>query len=225
MAVSKRDQNRIEQRARILASARDLFGTRGFEEVTMTDVARAAGVARATVFNYFASKRALIDPITEDVLDEYAAMLDLALANDATPVPTLLRALVEQMGQGIEEVEQFYKGVFREIAKMQAGLDEGGSAARARRLTVGRVEGLMACGQAKGEISADHDARDLAYAFDALTHGTILHWLYDDPSKSLSERMGRAIEIFLGGIARGPSATRGGEVLPSLREPNLSQSS
>ncbi len=216
--VSKRDQNRIEQRARILDAARSLFASQGFDDVTVADIARHAGVARATVFNYFASKHTLIDAITEEVLAYYAEMLDRAQADERSSTAALLRALFDHMGEGIEQLHGFYKGVFREIAKMQVGLDEGGASAKARELTVGRLAVLISRGQTRGEISAEHTAEDLAYAFDSLTHGTIVHWLYGDPSKSLRDRMGRAVEIYLGSVATGPGAVRE-EPLPDLSDP------
>jgi AcrR family transcriptional regulator len=192
MALGKRDRNRIEQRTRILAAARRLFAAQGFDDVTVADVARSAGVARATVFNYFPSKHALVDAITEEVLDYYGRMLERALADDESPTPALLRGLCDVMGRGIEQVHQFYRGVFREIAKLQVGLDEGGPAADARELAVAHLARLMARGQASGEIAPEHRPEDLAYAFDSLVHGTIVNWLYDDPTKSLRERMGMA---------------------------------
>ena len=219
MSVSKRDQNRIEQRARILDAARGLFAAQGFDDVTVADIARTAGVARATVFNYFASKHALVDAITEEVLDYYNRMLEAALNDAHSPTPMLLRGIFDVMGEGIEGVQQFYKSIFREIAKMQVGLDEGGAASHTRELAVVRLAELMARGQARGDIASEHSARDLAYAFDSLAHGTIVNWLYDDPSKSLRERMGRAVEIFLSGVA--PDAEKGrGDLLPDLRVPD-----
>lgn len=216
--MGKRDRNRIEQRERILESARMLFASEGFEKVTVADVARAAGVARATVFNYFPSKHALVDAITEQVLCYYGRMLDRALAEQQVGTPILLRALFDHMGVVIEQIQGFYRGVFREIAKMQVGLDEGGAAARQRDLCLGRIAALMERGQARGEISPEHTPEDLAYAFDSLSSGTIVHWLYDDPSKPLRDRMARAVDIFLGEVAPS-SGRRGDEPLPELGEP------
>ena len=39
--------------------ALDLFADRGFDEVSVDDVARAAGIARRTVFRYYGSKNAI----------------------------------------------------------------------------------------------------------------------------------------------------------------------
>ena len=112
-----RERNREDQRARILDTAFELFASRGFDDVTVTDVAESAGVARATVFNHFDSKKGLIEAITTLVLGFYHGMLDNALAQPDVPTPVLLRALFDQMASGIENTRRFQRGVFREIAR------------------------------------------------------------------------------------------------------------
>jgi AcrR family transcriptional regulator len=212
-----RDQDREAQRARIVDAALALFGTRGFEAVTMAEVAEQAGVARATVFNHFGSKRALVEAIIEGVLAYWDSMLERALADEATATPTLVRALFDHMGMGIEQFHGFYRGVFREIVKIQVGLEEGGAAARVRERALARLERLLARGQERGELARSIDAADLACAFDSLANGTITHWLYDDTSGSLRERMGLAAEVFLGRVA---AAADRSEPLPDLSAPN-----
>ena len=81
---SPRSLKNRAQRERILDAARSLFASRGFDAVTMGDVAEQAGVVRATVFNQFGSKGALVEAITEGVLDDWAGMLENALADEAT---------------------------------------------------------------------------------------------------------------------------------------------
>ena len=51
-----RARKKRETRERIAAVARELFVARGFDAVTVVDVARAAQVSEATVFNYFPTK-------------------------------------------------------------------------------------------------------------------------------------------------------------------------
>jgi AcrR family transcriptional regulator len=48
-----------ERRAQLVATALDLLKSRPFDEISPDDVARAAGVSKALVFHYFASKRDL----------------------------------------------------------------------------------------------------------------------------------------------------------------------
>ena len=210
------------QRERILDAARTLFASRGFETVTMAEIAKLAGVARATVFNHFGSKGALVEAITENVFAFYALLLDNALANTSTSTPTLVRALLDTMGFGIEQFHGFYRGVFREIMKIQVGLLEGGAAARAREQALAKVERLVARGQERGELSRDFAAGDLAVAIDSLANGTINRWLYEDTSGSLRERMRRAADVFLGPVASLALPAQA-EPLPDLLPPASEQ--
>ena len=202
----QRERSRKAQRERILDAARSLFASRGFDAVTMGEVAELAGVVRATVFNHFGSKHALVEAITASVFDYYADMLDQALADEASTTPALVRALFEHMGAGIEHFHGFYREVFREIMKIQVGLEEGSAAAHAAERTQERLTLLLARGQQRGELSRDFSAADLECAFSSLSNGTIDRWLYDDaPREALRDRMRRAAEIFLGPVASAAS--------------------
>jgi TetR/AcrR family transcriptional regulator of autoinduction and epiphytic fitness len=208
-------QGRNDQRARIVDAARRLFAAQGVDDVTMAEVATEAGVARATVFNHFGSKHALVEAITEDVIAYYQGMLTNALADTRTPTPVLVRALFDQMGAGIEEDRRFYRGVFREIAKVRLGLDEGGMGQQAGERALALLVELLGRGQRRGELGTAHRAEDLASAFDSLVNGTITHWLYGDAAEPLRERMGRAADVFLAGAASG-RATRAAHPAPLL---------
>jgi AcrR family transcriptional regulator len=65
---------RGEPRARIkiLEASRKLFARRGFSETSMGDIARAAQVARATVYNNFDDKQDILAVIIRDYLKGYA---------------------------------------------------------------------------------------------------------------------------------------------------------
>ncbi len=203
---TRRQRNRDEQRQRILEGARFLFSARSFEDVTMADIAELAGVARTTVFNHFPSKHHLVEAITGGVLTFWASMLEHALADEETPTPALVRALFSQMGAGIEQYYRFYRGVFRELAKLQQGLDEGSAAARVRATSLERLTALLARGQTRGELRADVTAADLGSSFDSLANGTLSQWLFENTSGSLRERMERVAEIYLGPVAIGATA-------------------
>ncbi|BBX21306.1 TetR family transcriptional regulator [Mycolicibacter terrae] len=58
-AQTRVGRRRSTTREHITAVAIDLFATRGFGEVSVDDVAHAAGIARRTLFRYYASKNAI----------------------------------------------------------------------------------------------------------------------------------------------------------------------
>jgi AcrR family transcriptional regulator len=53
-------ETKIETRRRILEAAEQLFAAGGYEASTTRDLADAAGIANGTLFNYFASKEAIL---------------------------------------------------------------------------------------------------------------------------------------------------------------------
>lgn len=93
-------QAKQETRLRILERAHALFVEQGFERATTRDVARAAGIATGTLFNYFATKDAVALTLLEQALaqglDEWrATRRPVAGLGEALfgLVATLLRAL------------------------------------------------------------------------------------------------------------------------------------
>jgi AcrR family transcriptional regulator len=62
-------------REKILAVASDLFAAQGFDATTTRDIARAAGIATGTMFNYFSSKEAIVGSLAAAALADLRADL------------------------------------------------------------------------------------------------------------------------------------------------------
>ena len=54
--LGRRERKKQQMREHIAETARRLFGERGFEGITVAEVAREADVAEQTVYNYFPTK-------------------------------------------------------------------------------------------------------------------------------------------------------------------------
>jgi len=83
-----------ETRRRILEAARDLLGRPGASSLTIDAVARAADVARMTVYNQFGSKKGLVEALSDD-LAERGGIGRLPEAFRAPDAGTGIRVFIE----------------------------------------------------------------------------------------------------------------------------------
>ena len=56
----------------ILEAALDLFSVQGFEATSISQIASAVGIRKASLYSHFKSKQAILDALVKDVLDQYA---------------------------------------------------------------------------------------------------------------------------------------------------------
>jgi AcrR family transcriptional regulator len=70
-------------RRRILDAALGLFRTQGFDATTTRDIARAAGIAAGTLFNYFDAKEIIVGQLAEEAIAKaHAAFSKQAMEGD-----------------------------------------------------------------------------------------------------------------------------------------------
>ena len=82
-----RERKKQQTRELIAETARGLFSERGFEQVTVAEIARAANVSTQTVFNYFPTKEDLVYWRLESFEDELLTTL-----RERAPGETVLAA-------------------------------------------------------------------------------------------------------------------------------------
>ncbi|MGN1028277.1 MAG: TetR/AcrR family transcriptional regulator, partial [Faecousia sp.] len=56
----------------ILEASLDLFSVQGFEATSISQIASAVGIRKASLYSHFENKQAILDAIVKDVLDQYA---------------------------------------------------------------------------------------------------------------------------------------------------------
>jgi AcrR family transcriptional regulator len=143
-----------QRRARIEEVALDLFGTRGFDRVTVEEVCAAAGVAPATFYRYFGSEEEVVFAYRDD----FAAALDRALeAGSHAEEPARLIAVLEDFAVFLES-QSGLLAIRDQIVMGQPRLMQ-------RTLAVQReFEGLLAAGLARMRGAAGPEIPDLLHA-------------------------------------------------------------
>jgi len=110
--VGSRERKKHATREAMIDAASRLFAERGVEGTTMDDIARAAGISRTTVFNYFGYKELILCEIGARYVAEIAGttspgsrrsarrfLLDsvAALATSTARRPVLLSAIAREL--------------------------------------------------------------------------------------------------------------------------------
>lgn len=74
-APSRNARRRARTRERLLAAARRLFATQGFERTTIRDIAARADIALGGFYNYFRTKEDVLAALLEEALDRQLRLL------------------------------------------------------------------------------------------------------------------------------------------------------
>lgn len=102
----RRDSKKRETRQRISDTATKLFFERGFDAVTLDEVAAAAKVAKMTVFNYFPRKEDLMLDRQDDLKLVFFREAIRARPKGQSPLAAL-RALLDTMRDGKHPFARF----------------------------------------------------------------------------------------------------------------------
>jgi AcrR family transcriptional regulator len=142
-------------RKRLLGSAQALFRERGLD-VSVADIAEAAGVGRGTLFRNFASKEDLIEAVVAERMYEAASRGDELLAAD-DPGEALFEFLAEMVGR-----QQLDRALFEALDETWLTKDV---IRPAHAAVVDVLDRLLKRAQEAGAVRGDVGAIDLLMMF------------------------------------------------------------
>jgi AcrR family transcriptional regulator len=129
VAEGRRERRKRELRDRIYQTARELFLARGFEGVTVEQIAEAADIAPATFFNHFQSKNAVLTQMTGEVSERLHALLAEQLERSAS-AQERIRGFADTAARELEQSRGLAHDVMLELMQTAA---RPGSSGRGRR--------------------------------------------------------------------------------------------
>jgi TetR/AcrR family transcriptional regulator len=83
----------VENRARIVETALELFAARGYDSVGVQEICTRAGITKPTLYHYFSSKRGVIDAVLERFVTELEERLEAVLDYRGDLPATLERSM------------------------------------------------------------------------------------------------------------------------------------
>ena len=101
------------RREQILQATAEVFGEKGFHRATIRDIARRAGIADGTIYNYFDNKRELLMGLVDKLA--FASLRDLFANSNISSPEELLRALLQNRMQFVRDNRHIFISVFPEV--------------------------------------------------------------------------------------------------------------
>ncbi len=196
----RRERRKAEVRQRIYGCAAQLFFDQGFAATTVDQIALAADVAPATVFNHFASKDALLHEMSGEVLNLVQALIE---GQRKRPISTRRRlaAMADQAAALLAHTRRISREVLLDLTRSTA---PPGSAGPLLARIHGSFGELLRDGQARGDVRRDEDLLFLSEMLVGVFYAAITNWL-NDPSYPLEQRLRRAAD-FIGEAIAAPGA-------------------
>ena len=116
-----RQKRAAENRQRILQAAGRLFEERGFDHVTVDEIAEASGVSTPTVYALFQNKLRLLRTVLDEALSP-EQFENLVAQHKAEPDPRKRLAISAQIARRIYDAERSQIGTLGQAAVLSAGI-------------------------------------------------------------------------------------------------------
>lgn len=199
-----RERKRLAAMLRIQAVALDMFEERGFDDVTVEEIADASEVSPSSVYRYFGTKEELV------LWDEFDPELDALLA-PALEARVPLEGVREVVLAGLAAMgPEGERAVRRRVALMMStpGLEQ---AASARTYDFAEMVGVALAARL-GRPMVDLEVQVFAHALTGGLLGMFHHWHGTGFAEPLRDVMARTFEIFEEGldVVTGPAAMASG---------------
>jgi AcrR family transcriptional regulator len=191
--LSKRERNKQEKRARLLAAARGVFAKKGFAATTTAEIATRAGVGAGTLFLYFASKEDLLVDLFRAEMDRVIERAFATLPRRASLLTELLYvygAMIEHHERDPELARAFVKEMLFVSAPDRAQVFEFIDGLDAR------VAERIALRQGRGELDPSVSAVLVAENLFALFIARLQKWLAADAGLDGEEALARLRDAF-----------------------------
>ncbi len=191
--------NKQAKKEAIGKAAMGVFRDMGYHRTRMADIARAAGIGKGTIYEYFREKTEIIRFEFDRYFQAFVQGTLEALSRTDTPGRQLV-ALVEFALGHVEawkdhcSVYMDYFSVARTSGQHPFSLEDIYGEMR------GLLRGLLERGQECGDVHVDFDTAATADLLISLYDGVVLHSIFDRHQGSMPEMRAEAMRLVTRGL-------------------------
>ena len=201
-----RERKRLVAMRRVQEVALDLFDERGFESVSIEEIARAAEVSPSSIYRYFGTKEQIVlyDEVDVQLIDRMEHGL-----GDLPPVEAVRQAMTAVLADYFARDDPLTR------RKVRYAFEEPALRAAALEQTDAFVPLLAdALATTAGRPTTDLEVQVVSAAIIAALIAAVRHWYTAGATHSLTDEIDRALDVLDGGLklespGRAPSTRRG----------------
>jgi AcrR family transcriptional regulator len=190
-----------DRRAEILRCALEAFATRGFHGTSIDDIASAAGISKALIYEHFPSKQALHEEVISAQADALLHRM-AAAADGQLPPEQRLRGGIDAFLSFVEENREAWRALFRDAADPHLGE----VVERMQRQATGAIAEMMV----PGASAALHDEVEILAEMLSGAVQALANWWYDHQERTRAELVDRAMAFAWLGLERLSAASERG---------------
>lgn len=191
--MSLREKKKIETRNKIFEIAGRLFKEKGFDNTTVDEITREAGIGKGTFFNYFPAKEVLLREFGKQKEELVHDLIRNELAGNISIKEKIKKILVFAARSNENDKELTKIFVFEYLRHY--GYEER----RSRSLNT-ILQDLLENGLKKGEVKSGIHVKRAAENLTAIYYHSLMEWLWSNSDYSFSEDISKKIDMLFDGI-------------------------
>ncbi len=198
MGETRAEKARIAKK-RIIEAANELFAKRDFDDVSMQDIAKAAGCTAGNIYHYFNGKEELILHTMDSLDEKYQIFYDKLQTSpeyEELPASKKLQLFLEEVMQIMSEGKH-QTTVYIYIMKCP---ESGVKLLNHERFVYRAYQEMIGKMMETGEISPARDQQEILEQIITLTRGIMLEWLAHGKEEDIRNTSRNLFDIYFKGL-------------------------
>ncbi len=198
--MSLREKKKQETRNRIFAVSGQLFKEKGFENTTVDEITKEAGIAKGTFFNYFPTKESLLLYFKKQKEELIFNVLETQMSLDVPAKEKITNFLV-LLAENYEKDKELTRLLFFEHKRLtMISTQQSGEKKQAHQRFIDMICDFLKEGVQNGEIKNGIDLKIASESLNAIYFHSLMIWLHSDNNTSFSRDISAKIDLLFAGI-------------------------
>ncbi len=202
--ATPRTQRAREKKKEIFDVAMKMFEELGYEQTTVRDICRSAGITTSSFYHFFGDKLGVLLELYYEILARGAAFLEPAEERLAAPY----QSICDYFTAMSDFTDRFSRDVVEQAVMSVRPLTSGGYDALPKDNTLNRIAVFLSEARKRGTVKQDADVRSEAEYLLMGANGVLLYWIMFTDSERYIDVAGRLMPRLFSAVTDEPVLVR-----------------